>query len=406
MVGTRALGPVEYAPIGVLWTLQYLWIAVAVTALEAYVTRVATIDGERSATLRRFLRLLRGWLLAAAAGTAVVAWLLRWQLFEGIGDLALVLGLVVLAYGWYAVVRGRAAGSDRFRLYGLATIGESTIRLLAAVTVLAFAASTRALAWVFPVGPLLVAALAWRPAQPATSRQHSDTPTTAAATPAGDPLGAEGTRRGVARRFLAATSTANASVQLLLASGPLVLVPLGADAVAISVFFTTSTAARVPMTFALNGGLSRLLPPMVRMAADGDAAGLRRAARVLVVAIATAALAAGAFASLVGAQAIALVFSEGFRPDRTFVTVITISTVLAVGGLLLDQLYIAMGREDRLPIVWLAALAIAGLLVVVLPGTPTLRVAVAFAIATGGAVTALGLPLLRRGLLAPRRTAV
>lgn len=390
LLSTRALGPDAYAPISVLWTLQYLWIAVAVTALEAYVTRMVTLDGPASVELQRFVRLVARWLVGAAVLAATLTWALRGPLFAGTTELAISLGLLVGAYGWYGVVRGRAAGVGRFRAYGLATAGESVIRLVAAAAVLAVVATTTSLSWVFPLGPLAVAAWAW-------GRRHptGGAPPLARTDSERRELDDHGRRR-IATRFLLATSGANASVQFLIAGGPLVLLPLGADAVTVSVFFTTVTAARVPMTFALNGGLSRLLPPLTRMARADDGAGLRRAAGRTVAAIAGTSLVAAAGAAAVGPEVIALLFGEGFRPDRGFVTVTAVSTVLAVGGLLLGQSYIATDRERRLPVVWTSALAIAGVLVLTLPLDPTMRVAVAFAVATGAAVVALSAPLLRR----------
>jgi len=382
VVGTRALGADDYAPIGVLWTLQYLWIAVAITALEAYVTRLVTVEGQENAALARFLKLFARWLLAASVVTAAVGLALHGPLFAGEPDLGIVLGLVVLGYGWYGVVRGRAAGAGRFRAYGLATMAESVLRLLFAVGVLAIVASTSALAWVFPLGPIAVGVWAWARHDVTGSRPVPVSPQVPLAT-------------GRGRRFLAAASTANAAVQFLLAGGPIVLLPLGAEPASVSVFFTTITAARVPMTFALNGGLSRLLPPLARLAQDGDAAGLRRASTRIIAAIVGLALVAAVTAAAIGPAAMALVFGEAFRPGRAFVVVVAISTVLAVGGLLLDQIYIAMERETSLPRAWLSAVALAGVLVLTLPGTPTMRVAVAFAIATAAAVTALSIPLLR-----------
>ena len=388
VVGTRSLGATGYAPIGVLWTLQYLWVAVAVTALEAYVTRLVTTGGPASTDLARFLRLFGRWLVAAAILAGLIGVLLAGPLFEGLTQLGMVLGLVVLGFGWYGVVRGRAAGMGRFRAYGLATIAESTVRLVAAVAVLLVVTSTTSLAWAMPIGPLAVGLWAWL-----RGHQVGRRPVTDPAAPAGGEQAV-----GTGRRFLAAASTANAAVQFLLAGGPLVLLPLGADPASVAVFFTTITAARVPMTFALNGGLSRVLPPLTRLAQAGDGAGLRRAALRVVVGIALLAAAAAVGAAAVGPLAMELVFGAEFRPDRTFVVVVAISTVLAVGGLLLDQVYIAMAREATLPRIWLSAVALAGVLVLALPGSPTMRVAVAFGTATAVAVAALSLPLLRGSL--------
>lgn len=403
VVGTRALGPADYAPIGVLWTLQYLWIAVAVTAVEAYVTRMTTVSGPRSAELARFLRLFGRWLLVTGAVTAAGGWLLRDLLFDGVGTLGLALGLVVIGYGWYAVIRGRSAGEEAFRAYGLATAAESVLRFAAAAVVLAITATTRSLAWVFPIGPLAV--IAWAGARGAgRGRDRHGTPAgdrpddpTVTESPGGHEasVGPQGSRHRRGRRFLASASTANASVQLLLAGGPLVLLPLGADAVAISIFFTTITAARVPMTFALNGGLSRLLPPLTRLSQADDTAGLRRMSIWLVAGIVATTAIAVAGAAAIGPEVIALLFGEGFRPGRPFVVLVVAGTVLAVGGLLLDQVYIATGRENRLPAVWLLAVTAAGVLVLLLPGSPTMRVATAFTLATAAAVAALSIPVLR-----------
>ena len=404
LVGTRALGPSAYAPIGVLWTLQYLWIAVAVTAVEAYVTRMTTVSGPRSPELARFLRLFGRWLLVTGAVTAAGGWLLRDLLFDGIGALGMALGLVVVGYGWYAVIRGRAAGDEAFGVYGLATAAESVLRFIAAAVVLAITATTRSLAWVFPVGPLAV--IAWdamhgrRRVQARHDAPSADGRIDASSTREGV-VGQDGSsgsgqgRRRRGRRFLASASTANASVQVLLAGGPLVLLPLGADAVAISIFFTTITAARVPMTFALNGGLSRLLPPLTRLSQADDTAGLRRMSVWLVAGIIGTTAIAVAGAAAIGPEVIAVLFGDGFRPERPFVVLVVAGTVLAVGGLLLDQVYIATGREDRLPAVWLLAVAAAGVLVLLLSGTPTMRVATAFTLATAAAVVALSIPVLR-----------
>lgn len=415
VVGTRALGAVDYAPIGVLWTLQYLWIAIAVTAIEAYVTRLVAL-GTRASALRRFLRVLSWWLAAAAIGVTVVALALRGPMLGGDAALAPVLGAVVLAYGWYGVARGRQAGAGAFGAYAAGTAGEAVVRLVAAVAVLAAMPSAGTLAWTLPLGALVMATWlqARTPPALAGAPQDTESPTTsldAGVRSAGSDAGAPGSGQDAApgtgspdagvparwagRRFLAATSTANACIQVLLAGAPIAMIPLGADAASVSVAFTTVTAMRIPMSFALNGGLSRLLPPLAHMAGEHDTVGLARASRRIVAAVVGTALLAAAAGLAIGAEAIALVFGAQFRPERAFVAVIALSTVLAVGGLLIDQVWIAMGRQARLPATWLTALLLAAVLVGVLPGTPAMRVAVAFAVATTVAVAVLAVPLLR-----------
>jgi O-antigen/teichoic acid export membrane protein len=375
IVGTRALGATEYAPIGVLWTLQYLLLGIALTAVEAFVTRTVNVLGLTAPETRRVQRVLVAWLCVGGVGIGVIGFALRGRFFAGLGDLPLVLGLLVLSYGSYTIIRGRAAGVGRFRAYGLATLGESTIRLVLAVGVLAVATSARALAWVFPVGPALVTLWAlvhrrWRRSEP----EHLATELPFDASPS---------------RFLASTIYANAAVQVLLAAGPLALVVLGATAREVSVFFTTITLTRAPMTFVLNGGLSRALPPLIRMARDPDGSGLRRPALLTSAATAVAAVLAGLSAWPLGPPVVTLLFGEDFRPDPLLVSGAAVTAVLAVGGLALNQIMIALGRERELPRHWTVGLAVAAIGVWVLPLDPSPLVIVAFALGMAAALSSM-----------------
>jgi O-antigen/teichoic acid export membrane protein len=365
ILGTRALGAVDYAPIGVLWTLQYLLLGIALTAIEAFVTRTVNVLGPGAAETRRVQRVLVAWLVAAAAVAGATAYLLREQLFAGLGDLALVLAFLVLSYGSYTIARGRAAGVGRFRAYGLATLGESTIRLIAAAAVLSVVTSARALAWIFPVGPAIVSLWALGNRRHRGAEPEHD--------PAARPIGSSPTR------FLVSTVAANASVQLLLAAGPLALVALQASAREISVFFTTITLTRAPMTFVLNGGLSRALPPLIRMATDEAGRGLRAPALLTASATLGTAAVAGAVTWPLGPAIVELLFGADFRPDPYLVTVATATAVMAVGGLAFNQFFIALGRETELPKHWSLGLLVATVLVLALPLEPSERVITAFA---------------------------
>jgi O-antigen/teichoic acid export membrane protein len=394
IVGTRALGAVDYAAIGVLWTLQYLLVSVGMTAVEAYVTRTVAVLGPHAARTYEVQRVLVAWLVAAASVAAVTGYLLRDRLFAGLGDLAIVLGLLVLAYGSYTIARGRAAGVGRFRAYGLATGAESGLRLLAALAVLSVATSTRALAWVFPLGPAVVTA--WALLRPGRRRAKAYGDPAAHRLPGTAP---DGSLMGTATsptRFLASTVTANAAVQLLLAGGPLALVVLAADATEISIFFTTVTIARAPMTLVLNGGLSRALPPLLTMARADGGSGLRRPALLTATATAITATVVGAVAWVLGPPIIGLLFGEAFRPGALLSATAAAGAVLAVGGLGLNQILIALGREGELPGHWLAGVAVAMGLVVLLPLGASDRVIVAFTAGTAVALASLTWRAARR----------
>lgn len=372
VVGARALGEEAYAPIGTLWTIQYLFWSVFLYAMETYVNREVVL-GRLGATMRvgAILR-MAVWLGAVALALTATTWVLRDALFYGVDDLAVVAGLIVVSYGAFAVVRGRFAGAGRFKVYGLVTAAESVIRLALAVAVVLVAATTRALAWSMPLGALTAAGL-W------FLVRHRGGPDV-------DQPSEEPPRTG---RFLVLTTVTNAGVQVLLAGAPLVVVALGAGPSEVSVVFVTVTAARVPVVLALGGMLSRMLPTFVRILDErGDAAGAGLADRIALATVALGGLAAAA-GGLAGAPLIALFFGGGFAPPWWFAAATGGGVVLATGGMLLNQLLVARGLEHRLPVPWYAGLAAGAIAVVVTGGDAILRVGTGFIVGEVAAIAAL-----------------
>jgi len=384
ILGVEALGEEAYQPITVLWTIQYLAGTVVLFSAEAFVAR-SLHRGVAPEALDRSVRVIAAWVAVSALLIAGLTWFLRDQLFAGVGDLAAVAALLILSYGAFYVIKGRMAGTNRFRSYGAATALESLGRIMVALPALLLFDSTRALAWVMPLGPALVAAW-WvydrgraLPADPEA---------------AGELAGPEATG---ATRFLAATTAANAVSQTLLAAGPLVLIPLGASAAEISGFFLVVTLARVPLVFAISGLLSRVMGPLTRLAREAQDAKLRRIALLAAPLALGLALVGAAVAYPIGPPVLAVVLRIT-RPDATFVALTVFGVILATGSLLLNQILIARRSEGRLVAPWLAALVVAALVVTLAPGSPTIRVSVAF---VAGEVVALA-GLLLAVLRAPR----
>jgi len=382
VVGSRVLGDAAFAPIGVLWTIQYLVVSIVLFSIETYVTRTAARDrrtGQRR--LRGQLGAIAAWIAGSAVVLGGVTWTLRGPLFGGDGLLAAVVAAIIVAYGAFVVVRGDLAGHGRYRAYGLATATESVVRLGLAVVVLQGAASSGALAAIMPVGAAL-AALWW----PVARRGRDPEPTRRAA-------GVEGVS---AARFLVPTTLANAASQTLLAAGPLVLVVLNAAPGQISVFFVTVTAARVPIMLALGGLLSRLLPPLTAMA-EADPPRLRRLA--LLVGAASALLSGvGAVAGgVLGPALVRLAFGPSFTPSPVFTAATGAGVLLASGALVLNQVTIARAQERRLLLPWTIATATAAIAVVIAPGDPVARVSTAFVAGEIAAVAGLLLVNTRRG---------
>lgn len=374
VVGARALGEEAYAPISTLWTIQYLFWSVFLYAVETYVNREVVLGRIGQTMSASAILRVGGWVAAVALALTATTWLLREPLFYGVDDLPVVAGLIVGAFGAFAVVRGRFAGSGRFKIYGLVTASESVIRLVLAVAVALVAATTRALAWIMPVGAF--AAAGWwllLGRRRADLREELERPQ-------------EPPRSG---RFLVLTTATNAAVQVLLAGAPLVVVALEAGPAEVSIVFVTMTAARVPVVLALGGLLSRMLPTFVRVLEErGDAAGAGMSDRIGLGTFLVAAVAALA-GGLLGSPLIALFFGGGFAPPWWFAAATGGGVVLGTGGMLLNQLLIARGLEHRLPAPWFAGLAAGALAVAVTGGTPIVRVAAGFVVGEVVAVAAV-----------------
>ncbi|HUG83332.1 MAG TPA: hypothetical protein VMM13_02145 [Euzebya sp.] len=358
ILGARSLGDAAYAPVGILWTLQYLVLTIGLLSVEAHVTR-------RGGVSRGVWRWITA--LTVVVGTGVLA--AGGHLFDAPSPAwAPTAAAIVVGFGLFAVVRGQAAARGDFLGYSLLTGGESVLRLLFAVVLLAIGAGAVGLAATLPAGAGVVA-LVWL-----GRRRLSALP------PSG--------RGGGTLPFFAATTVANGIAQLLLASGPLVAAALGAGPAAITVVFVTTTAARAPLVFIHSGALARVLPPMRRMLAAGQHGRLRaRVVRMALPAVALVVLAA-VFGALTGPFLIALAFGADLRPPVVLAALTAVSVTLTMAALVLNQVAIAFEVQGRLLRPWLLGL-LAGIAALWLAGPdPVTQVAVAsaagLAVATAG----------------------
>ena len=374
LIGARSLGQVGYAPISALWTIQYLIVSVVLYPVETYVTH-RTLLGHAAGDPRPApLARIWGWIAGIALVVTVVCWILRRQLFLGLADVALVVGLVTLAFGAFMIVRGRLAGTERFKAYGLVTACESLARAALAAGVAWIAPTTRGVAWVMPFGALGAAGL-WltlkrRPREPRAARAVASSP-----------------RRPA--RFLVLTTGANGILQLLLAGGPLVLVFLGAPPEHVSILFVTLAAARTPLLFFFSGLLSRLLPTFLHLEGRDEGGALPRAASWIALGTCGVAVLGGLAAAAVGAPLLGLLFGRSFEPDWWVAAGVTVGVLLATGSMVLNQILIVQRSEDLSLAVWVVALAAVAVSVAGTHGTPTARVVIAFVV--GEAVALLGL---------------
>ena len=390
LFGTRTLGGARYAPIGTLWTIQYLLVSVALLPIETHVARESLrASGRDPRWTEVSLARLWLWVSGLALASTVVCWLLREQLFHGFDDLALVVGVLVIVYAAFLIVRGRLAGAERFKAYGLVTATESMTRAGLAAVAAGLAAGALVFAWIMPVGAALAAA--WWLLLRRTRVEGARTPSSQAA--------ASGSAK-----FFASTTGANAIMQMLLAGGPLLLAFLHASPEEISIFFVTVTAVRVPLVFAFGGVLSRLLPTFMRLGAGDVDRGPTVVAIKIGIGTLVAAALLGIAAAGVGAQVVAFLFGKSFEPPWWLAAGATVGVVLATGSIVLYQLLIARGGEVRGLIAWWVALIAAALAVALTNGSPTARAVVG--LVTGETIALVGLVAAAGRMASPFRSSI
>ena len=374
LIGTRALGHDAYAPIGMLWTIQYLCWSIFLSTVESYTTREVLLGRAGRSFSRATTVRIWAWVGGLAAALTAGCWLIRDRLFYGVGDLAVVAGLTVLSFGGLAVVRGRLAGEERFAAYGVVSAAESLIRVALAVASVLVGATARGLAWVLPVGGA-AAAGGWF----ALESRRKGKPSVPPAQPEPSRLG----------RFVIFNTVSNGVTHLLLAGGPLALVALSAGPKEVSIFFVTITAARVPVVFALGGVLSRLLPSFTRVLDDRGPEALPNLATRIALGTALIAAIGAAAGAAVGSQLIALLFGAGFGPPSWLAAAAAGGVLLATGGMVLNQLLVASGLEHRLPLPWLGGMAVAFATILLGSGSPSWRTAMACVAGESAAIVGL-----------------
>jgi O-antigen/teichoic acid export membrane protein len=353
LVAGRVLGPTEFAPITVLWTIQFLVFTTVFIPMEQLTIRRLNAAIAFAAPWRLFLGVIGA---AATLSVAFTALTLD-QLFEGETLYIPITAVLILAYGGFALGRGFLAGRGRYRDHGLSTLTESVLRLVIAVTLLAAGARALGLAWSLVAGALVV--WLWRPFHGERS------------------LDAGMIRERGTGGALAKFVVANGASQTILAAGPLVVGALGAPPAEVSVFFETTLLFRAPLTVAYNL-ISRVLPPFTRMVERGQAATLRRwALRIGAGGVALAGLGYGA-GLVAGPAIVELLLGAEFRPSAELAAYAAAGMAIATVALFAQQMLIAMRATSLLAAAWITGLLVATGFVWLGGDDASLRVARAF----------------------------
>ena len=156
LLGGRALGAEDFAPVTVLWSVQFLIMTVVMLPVEQLIIRRLELTGGRSAGLGDSVgplaALLGGTTLCAVTAMA----LLGQRLTATSAGYVVMAGLLVATYTVFAAARGHLAGRHRYRDYGIATAAEAVGRLLLAAAVLLVTHDGLGLAVVMVLAPLCV----------------------------------------------------------------------------------------------------------------------------------------------------------------------------------------------------------------------------------------------------------
>ncbi len=368
VVGGRALGSVDFAPVSILWTLLFILATVVLVPVEQYVTREASLG--RRVLRHDLLPIAVAVGLTALAGAGFVALTLD-RLFVSDPVFVLQAGAMLVGYGMLFVGKGILAGHRRFAGVGWILFGESMLRLAAAVVFLLVVASAVSLGWAMVLAPLAALALRfWRVDR--SGRAEGG--------------GSNGTAGGFLRSYVAGS----AASQLLLGGAPLGVAALGGGPAVVSIVFVTFTLFRAPLTliYALQG---RLLPMLVRMVEADDRGGLRRFG-AWILGVGSVLTAAGALVGwLVGPAVVELLFSAEFRPEPLVAMFAAAGVVAASAAQVAGQVLVAYARTGRLALAWITGLAVALVVLVVGVGAPAVTVALAFGL---GALGAMGMVAL------------
>ena len=360
VVGGRALGTQDFAPIATLWTVQNIYTAIVLLSIEQYEVRSVAAAGGQASALGRARPAL--WGIVIGLPVVITAFLLAAGDRAAITspELALIGGVWALTMGLLVLGRGIAGGRSNYRIVAVATASDPVIRLGLAIPALLVLATTQSLAWTLAIAPLpFVAWWWWR------GRFEPVVPT--------DTPPAEATAPG---RFLVATSFANGSLQVLLAAGPLVLAALGATPAQVSAYFVTASLARAPLLVGVSF-VPRILAPLTKRAELGQFDEVRGMAWIVAGVTLVLAAVAGVAAAVLGPTIIGLIYGQDFAITGLATGAAIAAVVAALGALGLNQVLIAEVRVERLVPAWLLGLVAAVVVIALAPADPVTRMALA-----------------------------
>jgi O-antigen/teichoic acid export membrane protein len=368
-VATRALGAAEAAPVSVLWAWWGFAAAGVTFPVQHWVARSVAADGGEG-PVRAALPRVWGLVLVVAAGSGLLAWLLREPLF-GTGGVAfpLLVAAVTGLSGLMGLVRGLLAARGRLAAVAAVLVAENGLRCLASVVLVA-AGSVSPVAY----GVALLVGYAACLARPSAWLAR----------------GTGAARPSVA--FLGGAAGGQLVGQAVLTGGPVLLALAGGAPAEVTALFAGLALFRAPYTLAI-GQVSALTTRVTDLVVGGEIERVRRFHRGVVTATVVAAPPAALVGWLLGPPVLRLVFGADAALDGGPAALLAVGTTFAVAGLVLTVLVMAHDRAPRIPLAWVVALVPGVAAYAVVDGSLE-RVVVAFLVVEVGAW--LGLVLAGR----------
>lgn len=375
LLGGRALGPEDFAPVGTLLTFHFLAFIVVLLPVEQLEIRSLSLHaGVDRSTRRAALSTI----LITAIGASVIALVGVDRFFDGEQIFAALVLAIILAHGLFVIGRGHLAGHRQFSSYGLASGGAALVKLAVAVVLVAVAPNPFTIGLAIAFGPLII--LAW----PSSMRRPPE--------PAEEGDSAPG-------RFLSTFILAAAASQVLLLAGPLVAGLMDATAAEVSIVFVTFTLARTPLVFGYNL-IARVLPPFTNLAKVGYDHELNWWVRRLALGGLALAIPIGLLGAWLGPFIVGVLFGEGFQPTAAFAGLVSAGVIIGGASLFIGQVLVARAETARLALAWLVGLAAASGALVIADTDVVLRIGIAFIAGEVAALIATSTLANRRGAVA------
>lgn len=382
-IAARALGPVRYAPLAVLWSVTFLAGPGCFGPFEYEVGRLLAKGRATRETgtpvVRRAVLLGLGLATIVAAVTVALSPVAVPRLFDGQWWLMAAFLLSLPASFSLHLTWGILAGSSRFWAYGVAQGAEGVIRLLLGGGVLlAGVASATGFGLALAIAPAGAALLCVGAVRRAGW---------------GGPRITIGSMSRDVSRLLAATFLS----AILINAGPVVVKVLAtpAQGSTASRFLAASALTRVPL-FLFNAVSATLVPGLSTLAASGRSHDFRRLVVRLLWLVGVVGGAGVIGAATLGPLVLGLVFGSGYRLGRLDVALLAGSSVGLMVATTLGAAIVALGRHDRLVRCWGAGILAMALVTATMPGL-TLRVGLGLVV--GAVVTSLAMGAVVRSEL-------